>query len=73
MADELTSGIDPASPAPEPSADAITVLVVDDERSNLESLDKIFARVFPGKGRRRPEVKRALVQSTGKKKRKTLH
>jgi DNA-binding NtrC family response regulator len=40
----------PASPSPvlprppEPSADATTVLVVDDERSNVESLEKIFAR-----------------------------
>jgi two-component system response regulator HydG len=40
----------PASPPPvlprppEPSADATTVLVVDDERSNVESLEKIFAR-----------------------------
>ncbi len=44
-----------------------------DLKRQLRSIDKIFARVFPGKGRRRPEVKRALVQSTGKKKRKTLH
>ena len=29
---------------PEPSPDAITVLVVDDERSNVESLEKIFLR-----------------------------
>jgi two-component system response regulator HydG len=29
---------------PEPSPDAITVLVVDDERSNVESLEKIFVR-----------------------------
>ncbi len=29
---------------PEPSADATTVLVVDDERSNVESLEKIFVR-----------------------------
>ena len=29
---------------PEPSADATTVLVVDDERSNVESLEKIFMR-----------------------------
>src|SRR5580693_2627773 len=40
----------PASPPPvlprppEPSADATTVLVVDDERSNVESLEKIFTR-----------------------------
>ncbi len=33
----------PSQPQPE-SADAITVLVVDDERSNLESLEKIFQR-----------------------------
>jgi DNA-binding NtrC family response regulator len=31
-------------PIPEPSPDAITVLVVDDERSNVESLEKIFLR-----------------------------
>jgi two-component system response regulator HydG len=31
-------------PLPELSADAITVLVVDDERSNVESLEKIFQR-----------------------------
>ncbi len=35
---------EPNSPPPEPSADGITVLVVDDERSNVESLEKIFAR-----------------------------
>ena len=34
---------EPRQPQPE-SADAITVLVVDDERSNLESLEKIFQR-----------------------------
>jgi len=35
----------PVQPQPQPeSADAITVLVVDDERSNLESLEKIFQR-----------------------------
>src|SRR5271169_4921200 len=36
----------PSSPPPaEPTAaDAITVLVVDDERSNVESLEKIFLR-----------------------------
>jgi DNA-binding NtrC family response regulator len=33
----------PSQPQP-PDADAITVLVVDDERSNLESLEKIFQR-----------------------------
>src|SRR5580658_10551923 len=32
------------SAIPEPSADATTVLVVDDERSNVESLEKIFLR-----------------------------
>jgi two-component system response regulator HydG len=32
------------TPAPEPAPDAITVLVVDDERSNIESLEKIFLR-----------------------------
>jgi DNA-binding NtrC family response regulator len=31
-------------PIAEPSPDAITVLVVDDERSNIESLEKIFRR-----------------------------
>jgi two-component system response regulator HydG len=31
-------------PAPDPSPDAITVLVVDDERSNVESIEKIFLR-----------------------------
>jgi two-component system nitrogen regulation response regulator GlnG len=34
----------PESPLPDPSPDAITVLVVDDERSNVESLEKIFLR-----------------------------
>jgi DNA-binding NtrC family response regulator len=34
----------PGPPIPEPSADATTVLVVDDERSNVESLEKIFLR-----------------------------
>ena len=34
----------PTSPLPEPAPDAITVLVVDDERSNIESLEKIFLR-----------------------------
>ncbi len=29
---------------PEPSPDAVTVLVVDDERSNVESIEKIFLR-----------------------------
>jgi len=32
------------APTPTPAADAITVLVVDDERSNVESLEKIFLR-----------------------------
>jgi DNA-binding NtrC family response regulator len=31
-------------PSSDPSPDAITVLVVDDERSNIESLEKIFLR-----------------------------
>jgi len=31
-------------PAPDPPPDAVTVLVVDDERSNIESLEKIFQR-----------------------------
>jgi two-component system response regulator HydG len=34
----------PGTPPPEPAADAITVLVVDDERSNVESLERIFLR-----------------------------
>jgi two-component system response regulator HydG len=34
----------PVPRLPEPSADATTVLVVDDERSNVESLEKIFVR-----------------------------
>src|SRR5580704_1109652 len=34
----------PLAPVAEPAADAITVLVVDDERSNVESLEKIFVR-----------------------------
>jgi DNA-binding NtrC family response regulator len=34
----------PPPPVPEAGAEAITVLVVDDERSNIESLEKIFAR-----------------------------
>jgi two-component system response regulator HydG len=47
------------APIPEPSPDAITVLVVDDERSNVESLEKIFQR----EGMRTlsaPDAKRAL-------------
>jgi len=34
----------PDGAVPDPSPDAITVLVVDDERSNVESLEKIFQR-----------------------------
>ncbi len=33
-----------ASPLPDPPPDAVTVLVVDDEPSNIESLEKIFLR-----------------------------
>jgi DNA-binding NtrC family response regulator len=47
------------APIPDPSPDAITVLVVDDERSNIESLEKIFLR----EGMRTlsaPDAKRAL-------------
>jgi DNA-binding NtrC family response regulator len=42
----LTENPSPPLPsaAPEPGAETITVLVVDDERSNIESLEKIFAR-----------------------------
>ena len=36
--------LDDAQPPADPSADATTVLVVDDERSNVESLEKIFMR-----------------------------
>jgi two-component system response regulator HydG len=47
MPDAMTDAIDELSPssrpAPEPGAD-ITVLVVDDEASNLASLEKIFQR-----------------------------
>jgi len=46
-------------PVAEPSPDAITVLIVDDERSNVESLEKIFQR----EGIRTlsaPDAKRAL-------------
>ena len=43
MADDLPSSTSVLAPA-EPAADAITVLVVDDERSNVESLEKIFMR-----------------------------
>ena len=45
MPDEPLSSASLAGLAkPEPAADAITVLVVDDERSNVESLEKIFPR-----------------------------
>jgi two-component system response regulator HydG len=45
MHDNSSNMLDePSSPPTEPSADGITVLVVDDERSNVESLEKIFAR-----------------------------
>jgi two-component system response regulator HydG len=47
------------APLPDPSPDATTVLVVDDERSNIESLEKIFLR----EGIRvlsAPDAKRAL-------------
>ena len=40
----LPDGPPPEAPIPEPLPDAITVLVVDDERSNVESLEKIFLR-----------------------------
>jgi two-component system response regulator HydG len=51
----------PLPPPVDPSPDAITVLVVDDERSNIESLEKIFAR----EGMRvltAPDAKHALEQ-----------
>jgi two-component system response regulator HydG len=46
LVDNLSSVLteNPTSPLPEPAPDAITVLVVDDERSNIESLEKIFLR-----------------------------
>lgn len=47
MADEMTDTNDDLSPSSRPSTDAgadITVLVVDDEASNLASLEKIFQR-----------------------------
>jgi DNA-binding NtrC family response regulator len=46
MHDKSSNMLDePNSPQNEPAAaDGITVLVVDDERSNVESLEKIFAR-----------------------------
>ena len=40
MTDETAEALDTTAP----SADAITVLVVDDERSNVESLEKIFLK-----------------------------
>ncbi|HXN32112.1 MAG TPA: sigma-54 dependent transcriptional regulator [Polyangiaceae bacterium] len=49
----------PVPPIPDPSPDATTVLVVDDERSNVESLEKILLR----EGIRvlsAPDAKRAL-------------
>jgi two-component system response regulator HydG len=52
-----TPAADP--PIPDPSPDAITVLVVDDERSNVESLEKILVR----EGMRvlsAPDARRAL-------------
>ena len=46
MADAMTEGLDDLSPSSRPGADGadITVLVVDDEASNLASLEKIFQR-----------------------------
>jgi len=47
MPDAMTDAIDELSPASRPSAESgadITVLVVDDEASNLASLEKIFQR-----------------------------
>jgi two-component system response regulator HydG len=52
-------GEHPRAPLADPSPDATTVLVVDDERSNIESLEKIFYR----EGMRvlsAPDAKRAL-------------
>ena len=49
----------PEPATPDPSPDAVTVLVVDDERSNVESIEKIFIR----EGMRvlsAPDAKRAL-------------
>jgi len=40
----MTDDLSDPRPLLEPAADAITVLVVDDERSNVESLEKIFLR-----------------------------
>src|SRR5262249_47989042 len=43
--DETSQGTDRTSDLPKPAGDeGITVLVVDDERSNVESLEKIFIR-----------------------------
>ena len=45
MFDSSSNASSPSIPQPQPeAADAVTVLVVDDERSNLESLEKIFQR-----------------------------
>ena len=47
MSDSMTEAIDDLSPSSDPSTEAgagITVLVVDDEASNLASLEKIFQR-----------------------------
>jgi two-component system response regulator HydG len=46
MSDSMTEGPDELSPSSRPNAEgpAITVLVVDDEASNLASLEKIFQR-----------------------------
>jgi len=46
MSDAMTEAIDELSPSSRPSTEAggITVLVVDDEASNLASLEKIFQR-----------------------------
>jgi DNA-binding NtrC family response regulator len=43
LTDDPSAGV-PTSPIPEPSPDAITVLGVPHERSNVESLEKIFLR-----------------------------
>ena len=48
------------SPPRSPSPDAITVLVVDDERSNVESLEKIFLREGMRVARRASDAKHAL-------------
>ena len=44
LAPNPTPTTEPLAPAEAPSPDAITVLVVDDERSNVESIEKIFLR-----------------------------